>query len=123
MIKVSKAGANNNIGLIQLNRPKALNALCNQLMQEVADALDSLENDPSIGAIVLTGSEKAFAAGADIKEMKDNTYAHCQSGNFLDHWNRLSKTFKPVIAAVNGYAVSMLHEQFITKQSTANRTV
>ncbi|CAG9763344.1 unnamed protein product [Ceutorhynchus assimilis] len=104
-IKVSTTGAKNNVGLIQLNRPKALNALCNGLMSEVAKALDSLENNSTIGAIVITGSEKAFAAGADIKEMQNNTYSACVSGNFLEDWNRVSKTFKPVIAAVNGYAL------------------
>nr|CAH7767008.1 unnamed protein product [Callosobruchus chinensis] len=104
-IKVSKAGENKNVGIIQLNRPKALNALCNGLMTEVAKALDHLEADTSVGAIIITGSEKAFAAGADIKEMKDNTYSGCISGNFLEHWSRVSQTYKPIIAAVNGYAL------------------
>lgn len=75
-------------------------------MLEVSKALDSLEANSQIGAIIITGSEKAFAAGADIKEMKDNTFSQCISSNFLEHWNRVSKTNKPVIAAVNGYAVS-----------------
>ena len=105
-IKVDKTGANKNVGLITLNRPKALNALCNGLMLEVSNALDALEADKSVAAIVITGSEKAFAAGADIKEMQNNTYSQCISGNFLGHWNRVSETYKPVIAAVNGYAVS-----------------
>ncbi|VEN59175.1 unnamed protein product [Callosobruchus maculatus] len=104
-IKVSKAGQNKNVGIIQLNRPKALNALCNGLMSEVAKALDHLEADSSVGAIIITGSEKAFAAGADIKEMKDNTYSTCISGNFLEQWTRVSQTYKPIIAAVNGYAL------------------
>lgn len=108
LIKLSKTGTKNNVGLIQLNRPKALNALCDKLMRELANALDILENDSSVGAIVLTGSEKAFAAGADIKEMANNTYAKCLSENFLEHWNRVSQTRKPIIAAVNGYAVSIL---------------
>jgi 1,4-dihydroxy-2-naphthoyl-CoA synthase len=107
-IKTHKAGAQNNVGVITLNRPKALNALCNGLMQEVADALDVFENDKDVGAIVITGSEKAFAAGADIKEMQNQTYAQCVSGNFLSHWNRVAESVKPVIAAVNGYAVSIL---------------
>jgi enoyl-CoA hydratase len=104
-IKKHKAGAQNNVGVITLNRPKALNALCNGLMQEVADALDVFENDKDVGAIVITGSEKAFAAGADIKEMQNQTYAQCVSGNFLSHWNRVAESVKPVIAAVNGYAL------------------
>lgn len=75
-------------------------------MTEVARAIDVLEADKSVGAIVITGSEKAFAAGADIKEMQNNTYAQTISGNFLSHWNRVAEATKPVIAAVNGYAVS-----------------
>lgn len=97
------------MGLIQLNRPKALNALCDKLMREMASALDALENDNAVGAIIITGSEKAFAAGADIKEMANNTYAQCLSSNFLEHWNRVATTRKPVIAAVNGFAVSIVH--------------
>lgn len=104
-IKVEKTGANKNVALITLNRPKALNALCNGLMTEVSKAIDTFESDKSVGAIVITGSEKAFAAGADIKEMQNNTYSQCISGNFLSHWNRVSQTRKPVIAAVNGYAL------------------
>ncbi|KAK9680058.1 Enoyl-CoA hydratase/isomerase [Popillia japonica] len=104
-IKVDKAGANQNVGLITLNRPKALNALCDGLMTEVAKAIDTFEVDKSVGAIVITGSEKAFAAGADIKEMQNNTYAQNLSGNFLSHWNRVAEATKPVIAAVNGYAL------------------
>ncbi|XP_045476324.1 enoyl-CoA hydratase, mitochondrial [Harmonia axyridis] len=105
LIKVEKAGAKNNVGLITLNRPKALNALCDKLMTEVAQALDTLEADKDVGAIIITGSEKAFAAGADIKEMESYTYSKCVSGNFLEQWNRVAKTVKPVIAAVNGYAL------------------
>ncbi|XP_049817092.1 enoyl-CoA hydratase, mitochondrial [Aethina tumida] len=104
-IKVSKAGAQNNVAVITLNRPKALNALCNGLMLEVGNALNSLENDDSVGAIIITGSEKAFAAGADIKEMQNNTYSQCMSGNFLAHWNRVAESVKPILAAVNGYAL------------------
>lgn len=105
-IKTEKVGAKRNVAVITLNRPKALNALCNGLMQEVADALDLYEGDKEVGAIVITGNEKAFAAGADIKEMQNNTYATNVSGNFLSHWNRVAESVKPIIAAVNGYAVS-----------------
>lgn len=104
-IKVDKKGEKQNVGLITLNRKKALNALCDGLMKEMASALDTFEADPRIGAIVLTGSERAFAAGADIKEMQDKTFSDCFTGNFLTAWNRLAKTTKPVIAAVNGYAL------------------
>uniref|UniRef100_A0A1L8DZ10 Probable enoyl-CoA hydratase, mitochondrial n=1 Tax=Nyssomyia neivai TaxID=330878 RepID=A0A1L8DZ10_9DIPT len=104
-IKTEKKGENSNVGLITLNRPKALNALCNGLMAEVSQALDAFEADKSIGAIVITGSEKAFAAGADIKEMQPKTYAGCIFDNFLEDWTRVARTQKPVIAAVNGYAL------------------
>ncbi|VEN59176.1 unnamed protein product [Callosobruchus maculatus] len=107
-IRVSKAGENKNVGIIHLNRPKVLNALCSGLMSEVAKALDHLEADSSVGAIIITGSEKVFAAGADIKEMKDNTYSTCISGNFLEQWTRVPQSYKPIIAAVNGYAPEIL---------------
>ncbi|XP_053548145.1 enoyl-CoA hydratase, mitochondrial [Bombina bombina] len=104
-ILVEKRGQNQNVGLIQLNRPKALNALCDGLMTEINQALDSFEEDPQVGAIVITGSEKAFAAGADIKEMQNRSFQECYGGSFLSHWNRVSTVKKPVIAAVNGYAL------------------
>lgn len=104
-IKVEKTGEKKNVALITLNRPKALNALCKGLMTEVAQALQTMEKDKAIGAIVITGSEKAFAAGADIKEMQNNTYAQCILGNFLNDWTSVARTQKPVIAAVNGYAL------------------
>lgn len=104
-IKVEATGEKKNIGLITLNRPKALNALCNQLMSEVNEAIQQFDKDESIGAVVITGNEKAFAAGADIKEMVNNTYSQNMKGNFLSFWNGVSKAIKPVIAAVNGYAL------------------
>ncbi len=94
------------VGLITLNRPKALNALCAALIDELAKALDDFEADETIGCIVLTGSEKAFAAGADIKEMRDKTYMDAYLEDFItEGWERLSQTRKPVIAAVGGYAL------------------
>ncbi|XP_069609152.1 enoyl-CoA hydratase, mitochondrial isoform X2 [Ranitomeya imitator] len=104
-ILVERRGQNQNVGFIQLNRPKTLNALSDELMAEINLALDSFEEDPQIGAIVITGSEKAFAAGADIKEMQNRTFQECYRGNFLSPWNRLSSMKKPVVAAVNGYAL------------------
>ena len=74
-MKTDIVGVKSNVGLITLNRPKALNALCNQLMNEVGDAISALEENPTIGCLILTGSERAFAAGADIKEMQNNTFA------------------------------------------------
>ncbi|KAI4874648.1 hypothetical protein NFI96_031138 [Prochilodus magdalenae] len=104
-ILVDKKGEKSNVGFIQLNRPKALNALCNGLMLEVNKALDGFEQDSEVGAVVITGSERAFAAGADIKEMQDRTFQECYGGNFLAHWNRITTVKKPVIAAVNGFAL------------------
>ncbi|KAI8064350.1 ClpP/crotonase-like domain-containing protein [Gongronella butleri] len=93
------------VGLITLNRPKALNALCNDLFTEVNDALGKYDADSSIGAIVITGSQKAFAAGADIKEMKDNKFIETYKTDFLGHWADMTKINKPILAAVNGYAL------------------
>ncbi len=94
------------VGLITLNRPQARNALCAALIDELEQAVDDLEADEAIGAIVVTGSEKAFAAGADIKEMLDKTYMDAYKGDFITKgWERLSKTRKPTIAAVAGYAL------------------
>jgi len=104
-ILVDKRGEKSNIGVITLNRPKALNALCAGLMNEVGAALDVLESDGDVGAIIITGSERAFAAGADIKEMKDHQFANVYNGNFLNNWGRLAQCKKPVIAAISGYAL------------------
>ncbi|MBL4907209.1 MAG: enoyl-CoA hydratase [Sneathiella sp.] len=94
------------VGLIRLNRPKALNALCQELTEEMGVALDKFEADEAIGAIVLTGSEKAFAAGADIKEMQSRTYMDVYKADFITAtWERVSRCRKPVIAAVAGYAL------------------
>ncbi|XP_034519425.1 enoyl-CoA hydratase, mitochondrial isoform X2 [Ailuropoda melanoleuca] len=97
-IIAEKKGKNSNVGFIQLNRPKALNALCNGLIVELNQALEAFEEDPAVGAIVIT-------AGADIKEMQNQTFQDCYSRKFLSHWDRLSHVKKPVIAAVNGYAL------------------
>jgi enoyl-CoA hydratase len=94
------------IGIITLNRPKALNALCDALVRELGQALDVFEDDAAIGAVVLTGSEKAFAAGADIKEMKDRTYMDVYVQDFItDGWERITTFRKPIIAAVAGFAL------------------
>ncbi|EJU05493.1 ECH-domain-containing protein [Dacryopinax primogenitus] len=94
-----------NVTLITLNRPKALNALSNGLFHELNHALARAELDNDVGAVVLTGSEKAFAAGADIKEMKDKEFADVYGQNFLSHWTQITEMKKPVIAAVSGYAL------------------
>ncbi|GAA5856618.1 hypothetical protein JCM8547_005894 [Rhodosporidiobolus lusitaniae] len=93
------------VSLITLNRPKALNALNSTLFHELNSALRTLSSDESVGTVVLTGSEKAFAAGADIKEMKDKEFAEVYKGDFLAHWTELSIFRKPIIAAVSGYAL------------------
>jgi enoyl-CoA hydratase len=93
------------VGLIRLNRPQALNALSSPLIEDLNTALEGLERDPNIGAIVLTGSDKAFAAGADIKEMQDKTFADVFLGDFISRWENVTKTRKPVIAAVAGFAL------------------
>jgi len=104
-IIVERKGADGCVALITLNRPKALNALCDPLIAELSDALDEIENDAKVAAVVITGSEKAFAAGADIKQMKDMTFAQCYSGNFLAKWDRVTRCKKAVISAVNGFAL------------------
>jgi len=94
------------VGLITLNRPQALNALCADLISELAQALDDFEADEQIGCIVVTGSEKAFAAGADIKEMQDFTYMDVYKRDFITTgWERLAQCRKPTIAAVAGFAL------------------
>jgi enoyl-CoA hydratase len=93
------------VGLITLNRPEALNALNHQLLSEVNQALDLLEKDSNIGCIVITGSEKAFAAGADIKEMKDLNFPQIYLDDFFSLADRIAQRRKPLIAAVRGYAL------------------
>merc|ERR1712168_1726906 len=104
-ILVETAGDESNVGLIRLNRPKALNALCDALFDDLGDALRGFQADPSIGAIVLTGSDRAFAAGADIKEMKDKEVHEVAGAGFLEHWNVITTIKKPILAAVNGFAL------------------
>jgi len=94
------------VGLIRLNRPAALNALCDAMMQEIGDQLLAFDDDPGIGAIILTGNEKAFAAGADIKEMKDRAHPAALLEDFIGkRWETVLRVQKPVIAAVAGFAL------------------
>lgn len=91
---------------LQLNRPEALNALNNQMMGEVRDALKSFEQDDKVKVIILTGNEKAFAAGADIKEIADKTEKNLNEQDFIeDRWESVARCKKPIIAAVAGYAL------------------
>ena len=94
------------VALIRLNRPEALNALSATLMDELTGAVDALEADPEVGCLVITGSDRAFAAGADIKEMAAKTYAEAYREDFITrNWERVARCRKPVIAAVAGYAL------------------
>ncbi len=103
MILVETHGS---VGLIRLNRPQALNALCDQLMTELGQQLRAFDADPAIGAVVLTGSEKAFAAGADIKEMRERTHPAALLEDFIGRrWEAVLQIKKPVIAAVAGFAL------------------
>jgi len=100
-----KTETNGRVGIITLNRPKALNALNTQLMNEVIQAAQGFDADAKVGAIILTGSEKAFAAGADIKEMQPLSYVDALSQDFFAGWDALTRVKKPIIAAVAGYAL------------------
>ncbi|MBI6942557.1 enoyl-CoA hydratase [Pseudomonas putida] len=93
------------VGLITLNRPQALNALNAQIVGEINQALDKLERDPNIGCVVLTGSAKAFAAGADIKEMADLKYPQIYVDDLFSDADRIANRRKPIIAAVSGFAL------------------
>lgn len=104
-VLTEKKGAKQNVGLITLNRPKALNALNSKLVSEITDAVAKYDKDDSIGAIIITGSEKAFAAGADIKEMLNLTYPESIKNKMLTDLGKILQCKKPVIAAVNGYAL------------------
>ena len=93
------------VGLVTLNRPKALNALNSTVLAEVLAAMQTFEANPRIGAMVITGSEKAFAAGADIKEMQSKSYVDAYLEDFFVGWEQFARIRKPVIAAVAGYAL------------------
>jgi enoyl-CoA hydratase len=93
------------VGIIRLNRPNALNALNSALKAELGEAVKAFDKDPNIGCMIITGSDKAFAAGADIKEMADKTYNEALMGNFAGDWDEAARARKPVIAAVAGFAL------------------
>jgi len=93
------------VGLVRLNRPQALNALNSALLAELGEAVDKFDADTQIGCMVITGSDKAFAAGADIKEMADKTFIEAFLGNLAATWDRVAHVRKPVIAAVAGFAL------------------
>jgi enoyl-CoA hydratase len=94
------------VGIIRLNRPEALNALCAGLIEDLGRALDEMETDDAIGCVILTGSEKAFAAGADIKEMQSRSYMDVYLADFITKgWEHVTKCRKPIVAAVAGFAL------------------
>lgn len=93
------------VGLIQLNRPKALNALNADLMDELVNQLETFDDDESIGAIVICGNERAFAAGADIKAMAEATPVAMLNNPFINYWDRVRQISKPIVAAVSGFAL------------------
>ena len=93
------------VGVITLNRPQSLNALNAKLMAELSTAIDAFEADPGVGGVIITGSEKAFAAGADIKEMADKSFLDVFYGDFCADWHRVAQARKPTVAAVAGYAL------------------
>ena len=103
--KTITAETRGSVGLITLDRPKALNALSGDMMADVVAACQSFDANPKVGAIVITGSDKAFAAGADIKEMADQSFVDAYMGNLWAGWDAMRKVRKPILAAVSGYAL------------------
>jgi len=93
------------VGIIRINRPAQLNALNSQVTRDVVDATARFDKDDNIGAMIITGSEKAFAAGADIKEMQNLTFPDTYTSDFISGWDKLMELRKPLIAAVAGYAL------------------
>ena len=94
-----------NVGIVQLNRPKVLNALNKAIMGEIIGALEAFDSTDDIGCLLVTGNERAFAAGADITEMAGATVVSMLNSPFIDYWDRLRRIAKPVVAAVSGYAL------------------
>ena len=95
------------VGVIRLNRPQALNALNRALIGDLGKAIGAFDTDDAIGCILITGNEKAFAAGADIKEMADKSFIEAYLGNFAADWNCISRARKPIVAAVSGFALHL----------------
>jgi len=93
------------VGVVYFNRPKALNALNGPLMMELVQALEAFDKDPAVGAVVLTGDDRAFAAGADIKEMADSSALEMLQADRIAHWDRLRKVSIPIVAAVSGWCL------------------
>ena len=101
-VKAEKVGTDGRVGLVTLNRPKALNALNDSLLDDLMTSLRYFDSDPEVGAMVLTGSDKSFAAGADIKTMQDKDFAQMYQGQVLKSLDMIPSIKKPIVAAVNG---------------------
>ncbi len=93
------------VGIISLNRPQALNALCEDLIRDLNLTLETCESDPEIHCVILTGSDKVFAVGADLKEIRHKTYDDVYKNDFIKGWEKIATFPKPIIAAVSGYAL------------------
>jgi enoyl-CoA hydratase len=112
------------VGVVTINRPKAMNALNGQVMSEMVTALQAFDADDAIGAMVLTGNERAFAAGADIKEMSGKSASDMFKGSFVDAWDDIRKIKKPIIAAVSGWTLgggselAMLCDMIVASETT-----
>eukprot|EP00980_Cylindrotheca_fusiformis_P002497 scaffold586_cov68-Cylindrotheca_fusiformis.AAC.6 len=117
------SGEGNQVALMQLNRPKALNALSDAVLDDVLHAAGVLDHDPKIRCLVLTGSKKAFAAGADISEMQSRTFEEAYGSDMFGHWQNLSQLKKPLIAAVSGFClgggceVAMMCDMIVCSES------
>jgi enoyl-CoA hydratase len=107
---IIKTEAHDKVGLVLINRPKAMNALNATVMDELATALEEFDSNPDIGAMVLAGDERAFAAGADIKEMADSSSVDMLKADRISRWDRIRNIKKPVIAAVSGWCLGGGHE-------------
>jgi len=107
---IIKTEVHDKVGLVLINRPKAMNALNATIMDELATALEDFDSDPDIGAMVLAGDERAFAAGADIKEMASASSVDMLKADRISRWDRIRKIKKPVIAAVSGWCLGGGHE-------------
>ncbi|MBV9568332.1 MAG: enoyl-CoA hydratase [Hyphomicrobiales bacterium] len=105
IVETQMLASGDKVGVIKLNRPQVLNALNSELVHEVNDALDRFEADPQLGCIIITGSDKAFAAGADIKEMQGKSFPETYLEDFITSWDRVASRRKPIIAAVAGFAL------------------
>eukprot|EP00560_Eucampia_antarctica_P006965 CAMPEP_0197826512 /NCGR_PEP_ID=MMETSP1437-20131217/3461_1 /TAXON_ID=49252 ORGANISM="Eucampia antarctica, Strain CCMP1452" /NCGR_SAMPLE_ID=MMETSP1437 /ASSEMBLY_ACC=CAM_ASM_001096 /LENGTH=318 /DNA_ID=CAMNT_0043426985 /DNA_START=67 /DNA_END=1023 /DNA_ORIENTATION=+ len=103
--KAKEKGGKSGVGLITLHRPRAMNALCDDLFDDLIHAAKALNDEPNIGCLVVTGCKKAFAAGADIDEMSNRQFDFAYKSNMFAGWNDITKMSKPIIAAVNGYAL------------------